>query len=154
MHESEPQAKNEHAVHDLGWLLDKYRHAKYKKAMNAFYTFLFESDVTDWGNVKFKSRFESDIIKMFKNSIKNKRDSTMKDQVNVQEVMSKISENPDLYYLDLAIDYYESYLDTTTNQVNHLNKECKKVEQIVQSLVRLRNLAIENPPKEAEFQKI
>ena len=78
----------------------------------------------------------------------------MKEQVNVQEVMQKIAENPDLYYIDLALEHFEDYYSTTQNQIKHMQKQCEKTYWIMKSLEKLRELAKENPPKPPEFQKI
>lgn len=75
-------------------------------------------------------------------------------QIDIEAELAKIGANGDLYFLDMAIGYYEDYLNTTQNQLNHMIKECVKAEHIVKSLTNLRALAEANPPKVEEFQKI
>lgn len=79
----------------------------------------------------------------------------MKEQVNIHEVMQKISDNPDLYHLDLAIENLESHYDATRNQIKQMDRDCEKTFYMIQALKNLRKVAEENPPpKKAEFQKI
>jgi len=75
-------------------------------------------------------------------------------QIDIEAEMAKLAASGDLYFLDMAIEYYESYLQTTQNQLNHMIRECVKAEQIVKSLTKLRDVASDTPVKPEPFEKI